>query len=78
MFCVTPVSQILKFQLRDVDCFTDGKGYAVSSVEGRVAWEYFDPALGPMGAKENYAFKCHRDKGEGGSYRSNFLLHIGT
>lgn len=53
----------MKSQLRAVECFPDGTGYAAASVEGRVAWEYFDPALGPNGEKKNYAFKCHREKG---------------
>ena len=33
-------------------------GYALSSIEGRVAIEYFDPR--PEIQKKNYAFKCHR------------------
>lgn len=32
----------LKFQTRCVRCFSDGQGYATSSVEGRVAMEWFD------------------------------------
>ncbi len=32
----------LKFQTRCVRCFPDATGYALSSVEGRVAMEYFD------------------------------------
>ena len=32
----------LKFQTRCVRCFADGAGYATSSVEGRVAMEWFD------------------------------------
>lgn len=34
----------LKFQTRCVRCFTDGAGYALASVEGRVAMEFFDPS----------------------------------
>lgn len=40
----------------------DGRGYAVSSVEGRVGLDYFDEGLS---ASAKYAFKCHR-KVEGG------------
>ena len=29
-------------QTRSVACFPDGAGYALSSIEGRVAMEYFD------------------------------------
>lgn len=32
----------LKFQTRCVRCFADGAGYALASVEGRVAMEFFD------------------------------------
>jgi len=47
----------LKYQLRSLQCFPDGKGFLAGSVEGRVAWEYFDSS-DPSGKK--YAFKCHR------------------
>lgn len=48
----------LKFQTRCVRCFPDATGFALSSVEGRVAMEYFDTsdsaqvtrAWGPAGA----------------------------
>lgn len=33
----------LKLQGRKVACFTVGKGYAVSSIEGRVGIQYIDP-----------------------------------
>ncbi|KAG2500478.1 hypothetical protein HYH03_002043 [Edaphochlamys debaryana] len=47
----------LKFQTRSVAVYTDGRGYALGSVEGRVAMEFFDAA----DAQANkYAFKCHR------------------
>ena len=35
-------------------------GYVLSSIEGRVAVEYFDPS--PEVQKTKYAFKCHRIK----------------
>lgn len=38
--------------------FPDNTGYALSSIEGRVAIEYLDPS--PKAQKKNYAFKCHR------------------
>jgi len=34
----------LKFQTRCIRAYPDGSGYALSSIEGRVAMEYFDPA----------------------------------
>jgi len=48
----------LKFQTRCIRAFIDNTGYALSSVEGRVAMEYFDPAAEVQAKK--YAFKCHR------------------
>jgi len=46
----------LKYQTRVIRCFRDQTGYAVGSVEGRVAVEYFDAEA----HKKKYAFKCHR------------------
>ncbi|PAV24210.1 WD40 domain containing protein [Pyrrhoderma noxium] len=46
----------LKFLTRSVACMSDGKGYATSSVEGRIAVEYFDTSA----QGEKYAFKSHR------------------
>jgi len=53
----------LKYQTRCVSCYPDGTGYALSSVEGRVAMEFFD--TDPEVQAKKYAFKCHR-KSEGG------------
>ncbi|AFZ79645.1 hypothetical protein BEWA_024940 [Theileria equi strain WA] len=51
---------ILKFQYRYLRCFPDEKGFALSSIEGRVAWEYF--SKDPEVVSQQYAFKCHRNK----------------
>jgi len=48
----------LKHQTRCIRSFPDHSGYALSSVEGRVAIEYFDPAEEVQ--KQKYVFKCHR------------------
>ncbi|KAK3822950.1 MAG: mitotic checkpoint protein BUB3-like protein [Benniella sp.] len=48
----------LKYQTRMVRCMRDGLGYASSSIEGRVAVEFFDPS--PESQAKKYAFKCHR------------------
>lgn len=53
----------LAHQSRCVRCLPDGSGFVLSSVEGRVAWEYFDQSEAAQAKK--YAFKCHRAK-EGG------------
>ncbi|KAF8475758.1 WD40-repeat-containing domain protein [Kalaharituber pfeilii] len=48
----------LKFMTRTVRCMPNGEGYASSSVEGRVAVEFFDASKESQARK--YAFKCHR------------------
>ncbi|SCU77513.1 LAME_0A01354g1_1 [Lachancea meyersii CBS 8951] len=44
----------LKFQTRDIKLMPLGNGYAQSSVDGRVAVEYFD------NESQRLAFRCHR------------------
>ena len=53
----------LKYQTRCVHVFPDGQGYALGSVEGRVAMEFLE-AGESQGSK--YAFKCHRTTDEDG------------
>ncbi|KAL8902823.1 MAG: hypothetical protein Q9171_007593, partial [Xanthocarpia ochracea] len=48
----------LKFMTRAVACMPNDAGYASSSIEGRVAVEWFDPS--PDSQARKYAFKCHR------------------
>uniref|UniRef100_A0AC34FGU3 Translation initiation factor beta propellor-like domain-containing protein n=2 Tax=Panagrolaimus sp. ES5 TaxID=591445 RepID=A0AC34FGU3_9BILA len=48
------------YQTRSIKCFPDGHAFVMSSIEGRVAVEYFD--LNPEIQKNKYAFKCHRQK----------------
>ncbi|CAG8972179.1 hypothetical protein HYALB_00007321 [Hymenoscyphus albidus] len=48
----------LKFMTRAVACMPNSDGYASSSIEGRVAVEWFDPSADSQARK--YAFKCHR------------------
>lgn len=50
----------LKYQTRYIRCSSNKDGFVLSSIEGRVAVEYFDPA--PEIQKKKYAFKCHRGK----------------
>lgn len=54
----------LKYQHRCVSIFNDMKkkspaGYALGSIEGRVAIQY----LNPVNPKDNFTFKCHRVNG---------------
>ncbi|KAI3856844.1 hypothetical protein MKW92_048169 [Papaver armeniacum] len=53
----------LKYQTRCVRCYPNGTGYAVGSIEGRVAMEFFD--LSEAGQSKKYAFKCHRKSEDG-------------
>ncbi|KAI9794361.1 MAG: hypothetical protein M1816_005430 [Peltula sp. TS41687] len=48
----------LRFMTRAVACMPNDAGYASSSIEGRVAVEWFDPS--PESQSRKYAFKCHR------------------
>jgi cell cycle arrest protein BUB3 len=50
----------LKFQTRCIRCFPNKQGFVLSTIEGRVAVEYFD--MNPEIQKKKYAFKCHRNK----------------
>jgi hypothetical protein len=45
----------LRYQTRSIACYNDGRGYALGSVEGRVAMEYFDQS--PEAQANKYAFK---------------------
>lgn len=55
----------MKFMTRAVACMPDDSGYASSSIEGRVAVEWFDPS--EESQKRKYAFKCHRATADDGS-----------
>jgi cell cycle arrest protein BUB3 len=48
----------LKFLTRAVACMPSDAGYATSSIEGRVAVEWFEDTTESQARK--YAFKCHR------------------
>jgi len=48
----------LKFQIRCVACMPNDMGYATSSIEGRIAVDWFDES--EEAQKKKYAFKCHR------------------
>ncbi|KAL8906500.1 MAG: hypothetical protein Q9207_001986 [Kuettlingeria erythrocarpa] len=54
----------LKFMTRAIACMPNDAGYASSSIEGRVAVEWFDPS--PESQARKYAFKCHRLANEQG------------
>jgi len=47
----------LKYQSRSLACFPDKTGFALGSIEGRVAIHHVED----KDASKNFAFKCHRD-----------------
>ncbi|KAF2188251.1 mitotic checkpoint protein BUB3 [Zopfia rhizophila CBS 207.26] len=53
----------MKYMTRAVACMPNDAGYASSSIEGRVAVEWFDPSETSQARK--YAFKCHRQTVDG-------------
>lgn len=55
-FLVQDRESSLKYQTRTLRLFPDGTGFALGSIEGRVAIEYLDEEEN----KKKYAFKCHR------------------
>jgi hypothetical protein len=59
----------LKYQHRCVSIFDDKKnaptGFALGSVEGRVAIQY----VNAQNPKDNFTFKCHRSNGTSGGFQ---------
>ncbi|KAF2226927.1 WD40-repeat-containing domain protein [Elsinoe ampelina] len=52
----------LKYMIRAVACMPNDEGFAISSIEGRVGVEMFDPS--EEAQMKKYAFKCHRTSTE--------------
>ena len=59
----------LKHQSRTIKCFPDQSGFALGSIEGRVAIQYVQDHQ----ASKNFAFKCHRDNGNNDIYPVNSI-----
>eukprot|EP00606_Chrysophyceae_sp_TOSAG23-5_P001561 GSChrysophyteH2.ASY1.ANO1.603.1 assembled CDS len=51
----------LNYQTRCVSIFADQQGFAVGSIEGRVAIEYFSECANKPQNSQSFVFKCHRD-----------------
>ncbi|DBA05081.1 TPA: hypothetical protein N0F65_000769 [Lagenidium giganteum] len=47
----------LKFQTRSIACFPDASGFAIGSIEGRVAIQHVEE----KDKRGDFAFKCHRE-----------------
>jgi len=65
----------LKYQHRCVSIFDDKKneptGFALGSVEGRVAIQY----VHAQNPKDNFTFKCHRSNGTTGGYQDIYAVN---
>ncbi|KAF0307231.1 mRNA export factor [Amphibalanus amphitrite] len=65
----------LRYQHRCISIFRDKMnrptGYAIGSVEGRVAIQYVNPA----NPKDNFTFKCHRSNGTNQGYQDIFSVN---
>ncbi|KAF2154091.1 mitotic checkpoint protein BUB3 [Myriangium duriaei CBS 260.36] len=48
----------LKYMTRALACHPNDTGFAISSIEGRIGVEFFDPS--PEAQAGKYAFRCHR------------------
>ncbi|KAL0586942.1 hypothetical protein ABG067_003564 [Albugo candida] len=51
------ITSNLKFQTRSIACFSDAQGFAIGSIEGRVAIQHVED----RDREKDFAFKCHRD-----------------
>ncbi|XP_073258096.1 mRNA export factor-like isoform X2 [Porites lutea] len=67
----------LKYQNRCVSIFRDPKknnqpvGFALGSVEGRVAIQFIEP----QNPKDNFTFKCHRSNGTGANVQDIYAVN---
>eukprot|EP01125_Pyxidicula_operculata_P020032 TRINITY_DN730_c0_g2_i2.p1 TRINITY_DN730_c0_g2~~TRINITY_DN730_c0_g2_i2.p1 ORF type:complete len:274 (+),score=29.92 TRINITY_DN730_c0_g2_i2:200-1021(+) len=50
----------MKFQTRCIKLFTDNKGFAVGSIDGRVSINY----ISDRDARQNFLYRCHRSSDE--------------
>jgi mRNA export factor len=65
----------LKYQHRCISIFKDKTnqptGFALGSVEGRVAIQY----VNPVNPKDNFTFKCHRSNGVNQGFQDIYAVH---
>ncbi|TPP66856.1 mRNA export protein rae1 [Fasciola gigantica] len=72
----TRIESPLKFQSRCMSIFLDKQkqqpnGFALGSIEGRVAIQYFNPTT----PKENFTFKCHRSSAAVNGYHEIYAVN---
>jgi len=60
----------LRFQTKSISCFIDRTGFALGSIEGKVAFHYIDD----KDANKNFACKCHRDEKTNEIFSVNVLV----
>lgn len=72
---IKQIESPFKFQHRCVSIFCDEKkeptGYALGSIEGRVAVQY----VYPKDPKANFTFKCHRSNGQNSSIQDIYAVN---
>lgn len=59
----------LKYATSSIQCFPDGKGFCVGSIEGRCSVKFCDFSQSDRSDGKSFCFKCHRkeDKQNGGT-----------
>ncbi|ETO21474.1 hypothetical protein RFI_15732 [Reticulomyxa filosa] len=62
------VESAFQTQLRGLDCFPNGAGFAVGSVEGRIQVRYINKK---MQDEKGFSFKCHRQDATDKNYSYN-------
>lgn len=53
----------LKYATSALQCFADGKGFCIGSIEGRTSVKSYDFDKADKGDSVSFCFKCHRKEG---------------
>ena len=64
---------LLKYPTRVIRGFPDGSGWATGSIEGRVAVDFVEQSAASATAR--FAFKCHRQRAQGGGDERVYPVH---
>jgi mRNA export factor len=57
----------LRCPTTSIQCFADGKGYAIGSIEGRCGIKYIDLSKNQINLADDFCFKSHRNDDASGS-----------